>query len=98
MGDISFEQTGAFSIAELARADDFSNAQLSGATILDEAKSVIKKARGLIGGRFLVVDSRKDIFDRLYEPAGFRLVDIAEPPQGMEDVDFVTSCAVIKDW
>ena len=98
MGDISFEQTGAFSIAELARADDFSNAQLPGSTILDEAKSVIKKARGLVGGRFLVVDSRKEIFERLYRPAGFREVDIAEPPPGMEDASFVTSCAVIKDW
>ena len=98
MGDISFDQTGAFSIAELARSDDFSNAELPGSTILDEAKSVIKSARGLVGGRFLVVDSRKEIFERLYQPAGFRQVDVSAAPIGMEDADFVTSCAVIKDW
>jgi hypothetical protein len=98
MGDISMEQTGAFSIAELARSDDFTNAQLPGSVILDEAKAVISRARAWVGGRFLVVDSRQEIFDRLYQPAGFKQIDVATPPIGMEDTSFVTSCAVIKDW
>lgn len=98
MGDITMDQTGAFSIAELARSDRYSAAQLPGSVILDEAKEVVKRARGYIGGRFLVVDSRREIFDRLYGPAGFRMVNVAEPPRGMEDANFVTSCCIIKDW
>lgn len=98
MGDISLDRTGAFSIAELARSDDYSGEQLSGALILDEAKEVIKRARSYVGGRFLVVDSRPEIFERLYEPAGFRRLQVAAPPRGMEEADFVTSCCVVKDW
>lgn len=98
MGDISLEQTGAYSIAELARSDDYSAAQLPGVTILDEAKEVIKRARNYVAGRFLVVDAREEVFERLYRPAGFRKVDVAKPPRDMEDVSFVTACAVIKDW
>ncbi|MBO0979908.1 hypothetical protein [Microbacterium sp. SD291] len=98
MGDISREQTGAYSIAELARSDDFSSKQLPGSTILDEAKEVIKRARNYVAGRFLVVDARPEVFERLYRPAGFRQIDVATPPRDMQDVEFITACAVIKDW
>lgn len=98
MGDISTDRTGAFSIAELARSDAFTNADLPGTVILDEAKSVINRARGYIGGRFLVVDSRPKIFEQLYQPAEFRHIGTAATPIGMEDSEFVTSCAMIRDW
>lgn len=98
MGDISLEHTGAYSLAELARSDDYTSAQLPGSMILDEAKGVVKRARQYVGGRFLVVDARVEVFEALYKPAGFRQVSVATPPRGMEDTDFVTACAVIKDW
>ena len=98
MGDVSMEQAGAFSIAELARSDKYTPAQLPGSVILDEAKEVVKRARGYIGGRFLMVDSQPIIFDKLYAPAGFKKLDVATPPKGMEGTEFVTSCCVIKDW
>ncbi|MFJ4173470.1 hypothetical protein [Microbacterium sp. NPDC089696] len=98
MGDISLDQTGAYSIAELARSDSYSSAQLPGSTILDEAKEVIKRARSYVAGRFVVVDARQEVFDRLYQPAGFRIIDVAKAPMDMPDVPFVTACAVIKDW
>lgn len=98
MGDVSLSQTGAYSIAELARSDEYSSAQLPGATILDEAKEVIKRARSYVAGRFVVVDARTEVFDRLYAPAGFKKIDVAKPPIGMDDVPFVTACAVVKDW
>lgn len=98
MGDFSVEQTGAFSIAELARSDDYTASQLPGTVILDEAKEVIRRARGYIGGRFLVVDSKPAVFDTLYKPQGFKQIGLAKAPKGMEDSDFVTSCCVIKDW
>lgn len=98
MGNVTTERTGAYSIAELARDDRYSSAQLPGPVILDEAKNIIKKAQPLVGGRFVVVDSRLEVFEHLYQPAGFRQIGVAEPPRGQEEHDFVTSCCVIKDW
>lgn len=98
MGSVSLKQTGAYSIAELARSDDYSSEQLPGSTILDEAKEVIKRARNYVAGRFVVVDARQEVFEQLYRPAGFRQIDVATPPLDMQDVAFVTACAVIKDW
>lgn len=98
MGDVSVVQTGAYSIAELARSDDYSSEQLPGRVILDEAKEVIRRARGYIAGRFVVVDAREEVFSHLYGPAGFRKIHLAEAPRGMAGIPFVTACAVVKDW
>jgi hypothetical protein len=98
MGNINLDQTGAYSIAELARSDNYSSAQLPGSLILDEAKSVIRRARQVIAGRFVVVDAREEVFASLYEPAGFKRIDLAESPRGMEGVKFVTACAQVRDW
>lgn len=98
MGDVTLGQTGAFSIAELARSDSYSSAQLPGSALLDEAKRVIRQARAHVGGRFLVVDAREEVFTALYAPAEFKKVSVAASPIGMEDTDFVTACCVIKDW
>ncbi len=61
MGNITLDQTGAYSVAELARSDDYTAAQLPGSTILDEAKEVIKRARNYVAGRFVVVDARQEV-------------------------------------
>lgn len=97
-GSISQDQTGAFCITELARHDDYSSEQLPGSVILDEAKSVVREARKFIGGRYLVVDSTEAVFESLYSNYGFKKIGLKEPPKGMEDLEFVTSCCVIKDW
>lgn len=97
-GDISIDSTGAFAIAELARSDRFTSEELPGSIILDEAKNVIRKAREHVGGRFAVVDAQPVIFEKLYEPAGFRRIHPAQAPRGMEDKDFITACCVIRDW
>lgn len=98
MGDVTMDVTGAYCIAELARSDKYDSAQLPGSIILDEAKQVIRRARALVAGRFLVVDAQEVVFTQLYEPNGFRRIAVAQPPRGMEDRDFVTACAVIRDW
>ncbi|WP_314453226.1 hypothetical protein [uncultured Microbacterium sp.] len=98
MGNITLTQTGAYSIAELARSDDYTSAQLPGTVILDEAKNVIRRARAYVAGRFVVVDARREVFEHLYQPAGFKEIDLAEPPMDMSDVEFVTACAVVKSW
>lgn len=92
------QHTGAYTIAELARSDRFSAKQLPGSVILDEAKDIIRKSRNLIAGRFLVVDAQEKVFESLYGPAGFTRLAVAEPPKGMPEANFVTGCAVIKDW
>lgn len=98
-GQISLEHTGAYTIAELARSDRYSSEHLPGSVILDEAKQIIRQSRQLIAGRFLVVDAQRKVFERLYQPAGFKQLALAEaPPQSMPDAEFITACAVIKDW
>ncbi|MCK8610128.1 hypothetical protein [Agromyces sp. C10] len=98
MGNITMDQTGAYCIAELARSDRFTSEHLPGSVLIDEAKQVVKRARSYVAGRFLVVDAQEKVFERLYEPAGFKRVSVAEAPRGMEDRDFLTACCVIKDW
>jgi hypothetical protein len=97
-GDVTSERTGAYSIAELARADRYSGEDLPGSIILDEAKRVIREARKYVAGRFAVVDCQPKVFESLYQPAGFRQIDVAEPPLGMEEHNFITACCVVKDW
>lgn len=96
-GEFSMEQTGAYSIAELARSDRFSGAELPGSVILEQALSVIQSARTLVAGRFVVVDSQQRVFDALYQPAGFRHISVAPSPRGMEDKEFLTSCCMLRD-
>jgi hypothetical protein len=97
-GNITVEHTGAYAIAELARSDRYTKAQLPGEVILDEAKEIIRQSRQLIAGRFLVVDAQEKVFEALYKPAGFSRLAVAEAPKSMPDGEFVTGCCVIKDW
>jgi hypothetical protein len=97
-GQFSHNRTAAYSIAELARDDRYSPEQLPGRAILDEAFTMIKWAQKYIGGRFLVVDAREAVMEQLYKPAGFKVVGVAVPPRGMEDVEFATACCQIRDW
>ncbi len=97
-GAISMTHTGAYTIAELARSDRYTSAQLPGSVILDEAKAIIRQSRELIAGRFLVVDAQPTVFEALYRDAGFRQIGVAKPPKSMPDAEFITACAVIKDW
>lgn len=98
-GEFSSSQTsGAYSIAELARSDRYTSAQLPGSVIVDEVKKVIAQARVHVAGRFAVVDSQPAIFHALYEQAGFRIIHGASAPRGMDDREFVTSCCLVRDW
>lgn len=97
-GAVTSERTGAYSIAELARADRYSSDDLPGSVILSEAKRVIGEARQYVAGRFVVVDCQPKVFANLYQPAGFRQIDVAKPPVGMEEHDFITACCLVKDW
>jgi hypothetical protein len=82
---------------ELARCDTFTHEELPGPVILREALDVIEKAREHIGGRFVVVDSQAEVFERLYKAEGFKRVSLAKAPRGMEGANFVTSARLLKD-
>ena len=97
MGEVSVEVAGAYSIAELARSDEVSPEELPGKAILDEAVTAIAQAHASVGGRWIAVDCREEVFRALYEPAGFRIFNAkASSPSGMRDVDFLTACCVTK--
>ena len=97
-GDVSLSVTGAYSIAELARSDAYTSAQLPGEVILGEANVVIRQAREYVAGRFLVVDAQRVVYERLYAPAGFSEIATARPPGDMAGADFVTACSKISGW
>lgn len=69
---------GMFTIGELARDDNVSSRELCGAEILAAALQNISLAQNYTGGCFVLVDSRRKLFERLYSEAGF--VEIAPPP------------------
>lgn len=82
---------GAFTIGELARADNVSKDELSGETLLGEALSTIMKARRMVGGRFILVDSRRKLYERLYSNAGFMEFDVRKSPNEGDSEEFVVS-------
>ena len=97
LGNITTTEAGAYSIAELARSDKYTSQQMPGATILQEAKNVIRQARQHVGGRYLVVTAQPAVFRSLYEPAGFAAIHSAEPPRAMPGMHFVAGCCQIRD-
>lgn len=82
---------GAFTIGELARADTVSKNELSGETLLGEALSMIMKAHRMVGGRFILVDSRRKLYERLYSNAGFMEFAVKDSPNEGESEEFVVS-------
>lgn len=63
---------GCFVIGELCRAGNRSKEELSGEYLLNECLTVIRQAQGYIGGRIVLVDSRRKVLDSLYGPFGFK--------------------------
>lgn len=63
---------GCFVIGELCRADGYGSPDLPGLAILDECLGVIGKAREIIGGKGVLVDSRDVLLEKLYGERGFK--------------------------
>ena len=82
---------GAYTIGELARRKGVGADALPGSVILKEALSQIRYAQEYAGGRFVLVDSRKTLYDRLYNCAGFRKLTVRESPNGEGEEDFIVS-------
>jgi hypothetical protein len=97
LGKISLEIGGAYSIAELARSDKYTNQDLEGMTILNEASKVILNAQTIVGGRYVIVDAQAKIHDTLYSKAGFRVLHPAIAPLTMADKEFFTGACIVRD-
>lgn len=63
---------GCFVIGELCRSDDYTSDELPGEYILNECLSVIKEVQQMIGGRSVLVDSRRALLESLYSKRGFK--------------------------
>ncbi|WP_158520386.1 hypothetical protein [Bombiscardovia coagulans] len=88
---------GVYTIGELARRNDVGRERLPGETLLQEALARILEARQIAGGRFVLVDSRKKLYERLYSKAGFQKVAEKESPNGPDDGIFFISMLPIEN-
>lgn len=88
---------GMFTIGELARKDGIGKEELPGALILSAALHYIEEARKFSGGRFVLVDSRRKLFEALYQQAGFVEVDTRPSPNEGEIEEFVISILPLDD-
>lgn len=86
---------GVYTIGELVRADGVSSEELPGYIILASAIEKISAARDIAGGRFVLVDSRKKLFEHLYKPVGFIQIDERSNPNPDETEPFVVSLLVL---
>ena len=78
----------------MCRSDAFDAGRVPGSLVLEECLGVIRDVQGRIGGRVVLVDSRRSVLDSLYAPAGFRQLEMTE--LDTEDgVPLVTSFMVL---
>ncbi|WEV47519.1 hypothetical protein OZX62_04425 [Bifidobacterium sp. ESL0690] len=88
---------GGYCIGELGRSDKYSKNELPGKVILKEARSLIGRSQNVVGGRYALIDARREIFENLYRPAGFKeVVTTNVPAEG--DMDIVVGVAKVSTW
>ncbi|KKC23143.1 hypothetical protein [Streptococcus dysgalactiae] len=61
----------AYLIGQLGRSDYFTSKDIDGDTILNECYSEIRKVQRIIGGRLLLLECRKHMFNKFYEKKGY---------------------------
>ncbi|WEV59819.1 hypothetical protein OZX67_04625 [Bifidobacterium sp. ESL0728] len=88
---------GGYCIGELGRSDKYSNNELPGKVILKEARSLIGRSQNVVGGRYALIDARREVFENLYRPAGFKEVATTNvPTEG--NMDIVVGVAKVSAW
>lgn len=58
-------------IGQLGRCDIYSSEDLAGRQILKECYSIISSAARIIGGKFIVLECREQMFSKFYQKEGF---------------------------
>jgi hypothetical protein len=62
---------GCYVIGEVCRSSHYSEKDLPGTAILEDCVQVIRRAHSIAGGRCVIVESRKSVFDSMYAKLGF---------------------------
>ena len=62
----------AFLIGQLGRNDAYSSEELSGEQILNECYSTLSIASQIVGGKFIVLECREQMYPRFYQSKGFK--------------------------
>ncbi|WP_025728373.1 hypothetical protein [Atopobacter phocae] len=61
----------AFLIGQLGRSDQYSKENITGEVILNECYTRLKEAQKITGGRMLILECRKNMYDKFYKHKGF---------------------------
>ena len=71
-GRDSLSSIPTYLIGQLGRCDSYSNEDINGERILDECYSTISVAAQIVGGKFIILECREQMFSKFYEGKGFR--------------------------
>jgi hypothetical protein len=82
---------GVYTIGELARSKQIEPKDFPGSIILKEALGQLFEACELAGGRFILVDSMRKLYDHLYSRAGFIEIDSKPAPDPDDTEEYVVS-------
>jgi hypothetical protein len=67
---------GCYVIGEVCRSSRYSRKDLPGTAILEDCIQVIRQAHSIAGGRCIIVESRKSVYDNMYAKLGFNEMPI----------------------
>ena len=62
---------GCYVIGEVCRSSRYTRRQLPGAAILEDCVQIIRRAHNIAGGRCVIVESRKSVYESMYAELGF---------------------------
>jgi hypothetical protein len=62
---------GCYVIGEICRSSRYCSEQLAGTAMLEDCIQTIKQAHSIAGGRCVIVESRRSVFEGMYVKLGF---------------------------
>ncbi|AMB99976.1 hypothetical protein AWM75_08330 [Aerococcus urinaehominis] len=68
----SLKNAPALLIGQIGRNDNYSHDDLPGVVILNECYSDLRRAQQITGGRILILECRKETFEKFYSHQGFK--------------------------
>lgn len=71
-GRDSLKSVPTYLIGQLGRSDEYTNADLSGQTLLNECYHAISLAAKVIGGNLIILECREHMYEKFYEGQGFK--------------------------
>lgn len=90
------DSVGCYVIGSLCRSDRYSKDDLSGFDILKMCLAVIKDAQKMVGGSFVLVESRRAVFESMYAKAGFEELYVSANKTGDGAEMIVSGVSIAK--